>query len=149
MPWESIAEVSRAICKLWYGRLLTAGKEFIQKHLEILDEMEDNRGVERAKRWLRNYLRRIEKLSEKGPDSPSPPEVMALSLWLFQLTGQMGVLAGIGPDGVKWCGNPPDEPEAAIPEWMDKDSTVKLLTLCAYALNVQFLPRKTDTAMLR
>ena len=137
-----MTEVGEAICRLWYERLLDAGKEFIQRHLEILDGMEDGRGVERARRHLRSYLRRIRKLEKEELDGVDPPRVMALSTWLFQLVGQMGVLAGIGPDGPKWCGDPPGVPEAAIPEWMDRDSTVRLLTLCAYALNAQYLPRE-------
>ena len=83
-----------------------------------------------------------ELLEKEGLDGVDPPRVMALSLWIFQLVAQMGVLAGIGPDGVSWCGDPPGVPEAAIPEWMDRDSTVRLLTLCAYAMNVQYLPRE-------
>ena len=134
-----MADFGMWVCRLFYNQLLEVGEEFLEEHIRRLEE----RGQERGARTLGRYLRELRRIRKRAEgDDISPPKVMGLALWLFQILAQMGVLVGIGPDGPKWCGDPPGEPEAAIPEWMDKKLTIKLAMMCSSSLNVQFLPRE-------
>jgi len=63
----------------------------------------------------------------------TPIEIMATSMWMFNMIADCGVLAGIGPDQVSIH---------EIREGLDKQSTVRLLHLIKACMNLQYLPRE-------
>jgi hypothetical protein len=58
--------------------------------------------------------------------------ITAVALWMFNMTANCGVMAGIGPDGynLQCLENPK----------LDEPSTKKLLTIIVACMNLQYLP---------
>ena len=83
--------------------------------------------------------KRRENLIKKGreaSDCDTAIKIMGTALWMFNMIGGLGVLAGIGPSKVNL---------QHIDERLDEKSTKRLLHLIAACISLQHLPRDIAT----
>jgi len=76
-------------------------------------------------------------LTTKGKDAEnncdSAISIMSTSMWMFNMIANLGVSAGLGPDGAKIH---------EIAQEIDVQSTHRLLALMATCMNLQYLPKE-------
>ena len=72
----------------------------------------------------------------KKSDSNTAIKIMSTALWMFNMTANFGVLAGIGPNSVNL---------QHLDERLDKQSTMRLLHIIASSMSLQYLPREIAT----
>lgn len=98
-------------------------KQLFEAYFDWLKKNRETTG----ERWYK-------KLKEQGleaKDCNSAVKIIGVALWMFNMTSNFGVLAGIGPNDVKLH---------EIHEKLDERSTKRLLTLVAACLSLQYLP---------
>jgi len=98
--------------------LLSAFRNWVEKNREAIGEKWYD--------WFQNKM-------GEASDCDTAIKIMGTSLWMFNMVANMGVLAGIGPNG-------PSIQE--IREGLDEQSTRRLLLVISSCLNLQFLPRE-------
>ena len=72
----------------------------------------------------------------KKSDSNTAIKIMGTALWMFNMTANFGVLAGIGPNSVNL---------QHLDERLDKQSTMRLLYIIASCMSLQYLPQEIAT----
>jgi len=97
--------------------LLSALRNWIEKNREAIGEKWYN--------WFQNKM-------GDASDCDTAIKIMATAMWTFNMIAGMGVLAGIGPDGVSIH---------EIREGLDEKSTRRLLMIISSCMNLQYLPR--------
>jgi len=105
------------IIRLFRESLLSALRDWIEKNREAIGE-----------KWYNWFLNKMDDAS----DCDTAIKIMATAMWTFNMIAGMGVLAGIGPDGVSIH---------EIREGLDEQSTKRLLLIISSCMNLQYLPR--------
>jgi len=105
------------IISLFRESLLSALRDWIEKNREAIGE-----------KWYNWFLNKMDDAS----DCDTAIKIMATAMWTFNMIAGMGVLAGIGPDGVSIH---------EIREGLDEQSTKRLLLIISSCMNLQYLPR--------
>jgi len=107
------------IIRMFRQSLLSAFEDWLEKNREAIGD-----------KWY-------EKLQKQTwRECATPIEIMGTAMWMFNMVANLGVLAGIGPDG-------PSIHE--IREDLDEQSTKRLLLLISSCMNLQYLPREIAT----
>jgi len=106
------------IIRLFRESLLSALRDWIEKNREAIGE-----------KWYDWFLNKMGDAS----DCDTPIKIMGTAMWTFNMIADMGVLAGIGPDGVSIH---------EIREGLDEQSTKRLLLIISSCMNLQYLPRE-------
>jgi len=99
--------------------LLSAFEEWLEKNKEAIGK------------W---YDRLLKQIAEADCDTAI--KIMGTALWMFNMVAGLGVMAGIGPDGVNIH---------EINPQLDEQSTKKLLLIISSCMNLQYLPREIAT----
>jgi hypothetical protein len=107
-----------AIIRMFRQSLLSAFDNWLEKNRDVIGE-----------KWYN-------KLSTEGRDCATPIEIMATSMWIFNMISGFGVLAGIGPDHVSIH---------EIDKRLDEQSTRRLLLIIQSCMNLQYLPKDIAT----
>lgn len=97
----------------------------------FFDWLETNRAV--IGKWY-------EQLYNRGKDAEAICDtgiaIMGISMWMFNMTAECGVMAGLGPNKVDLQG---------LAEGLDRPSTMRLLHLISSCMNLQYLPKNVAT----
>jgi len=110
--WEDIIRMFRT-------QLLDAFSDWLEKNREAIGD-----------KWY-------EKLQKQTwRECATPIEIMATSMWMFNMIAGFGVMAGIGPDHVSIH---------EIDKRLDESSTKRLLLMIQSCMNLQYLPRDIAT----
>jgi len=106
------------IIRLFRKSLLEAFRNWLEKNREVIGKWYDN----------------LQKQSWR--ECATPIEIMATSMWMFNMIADCGVMAGIGPGQVSIH---------EIDPRLDEQSTKRLLLMIQACMNLQYLPK--DIAM--
>jgi len=109
------------IIKMFRESLLSALRNWIETNREAIGE-----------KWYNWFLNKMGDAS----DCDTAIKIMATAMWTFNMIADMGVLAGIGPDGVSIH---------EIREGLDEQSTRRLLMIISSCMNLQYLPKDIAT----
>jgi len=90
--------------------------------------------LEKNKEAIGKWYENLQKQSWR--DCATPIEIMATSMWMFNMVADLGVLAGIGPDKVNIV---------EIRQGLDEQSTKRLLLMIQSCMNLQYLPKDIAT----
>ena len=96
-------------------------------HLAFEDWLKTNADVI-GDRWYDNLMKQIREV-----DDSTAIAVMGTAMWIFNMTAQFGVMAGIGPSTVNLQGLAPE---------LDEKSTKRLLLIISATMNLQYLPKE-------
>jgi hypothetical protein len=111
-----------SLLRLFYERVAVAATDWAEANKNAIGE--------KWSKHIAKYARRALSLSRDPKHAPTVPEVMGFALWAFNMVAGLGVMAGLGPNGVSLQGIPPS---------MDEKSTRRLLYLCSACLSLQYL----------
>jgi len=106
------------VIRMFRERLLLAFDNWLEQNKEAIGE-----------KW---YGR----LRTQGRDCATPIEIMATSMWIFNMIAGFGVLTGIGPNKVQIH---------EIDKRLDEQSTRRLLIIISSCMSLQCLPKDTVT----
>jgi len=106
------------IIRLFRRQLLDAFSDWLEKNKEAIGKWYDS----------------LQKQTWR--ECATPIEIMGTAMWMFNMIADLGVLAGIGPDGVSIH---------ELREGLDEQSTRRLLLLISSCMNLQYLPREIAT----
>lgn len=109
------------IIRLFRKSLLDAFDKWLTKNKEALGEK------------LYSFL--LQKRADAG-DCATPIEIIATSMWMFNMIADCGVMAGIGPDKVNIV---------EIRQGLDVQSTKRLLLMIQSCMKLQYLPKDIAT----
>jgi len=112
------------IIRLFRQSLLSAFQDWLEKNKEVIGE-----------KWYSWSLNKMEDAS----DCDTAIKIMGTAMWMFNMIADLGVLAGIGPDGVSIH---------ELREGLDEQSTRRLLLIISSCMNLQYLPKEIVTKTL-
>jgi len=107
------------LVRMFRQSLLSAFEDWLEKNKETIGK------------WYDQLLSQV-----KGVDCDTAIKIMGTAMWMFNMIADLGVLAGIGPDG-------PSIHE--IRQGLDEQSTERLLLIISSCMNLQYLPREIAT----
>jgi len=107
------------IVRMFRQSLLSAFEDWLEKNREAIGK------------WYDRLLSQV-----KGADCDTAIKIMGTAMWMFNMVAGLGVLAGIGPDGVNIH---------EIDPRLDEQSTKRLLLIISSCMNLQYLPREIAT----
>jgi len=108
------------IIRMFRQSLLSAFQDWLEKNKEVIGK------------WYDQLLKRMEEAS----NCDTAIKIMGTAMWMFNMIADLGVLAGIGPDGVSIH---------ELREGLDEQSTRRLLLLISSCMNLQYLPKEIAT----
>jgi len=108
------------LIRMFRRSLLEAFRDWLEKNKEAIGK------------WYDQLLNRMEEAS----NCDTAIKIMGTAMWMFNMIADLGVLAGIGPDG-------PSIHE--IRQGLDEQSTKRLLLIISSCMNLQYLPREIAT----
>lgn len=103
--------------RMFRESLLSAFRDWLEKNKETVGD-----------KWYDELLRKV-----KEVDADTAIKIMGTAMWIFNMIANLGVLAGITPDGISIH---------KIREGLDEQSTKRLLLIISSCMNLQYLPRE-------
>lgn len=104
------------LINLFLERTSVAMKDWAEANREVI-----------GNRQLKHILKEICNF-----DGRTVPAIMGFALWCFNTVANYGVMAGLGPSKVNLV---------HIPDQIDRESTMRLLHLCAACMTLQYFPK--------